>query len=133
MLLNWDFTPRPVSRRAKEALAILQARPLIDLPRANPRLASHVEEVLEFTRLRQALIKMNEFLKLCRVASGQPDLTGAVSKRSYLSESCRLVSIQDLISIHNGVLNRKDSIAFPSTFPKLTSLLFSRRAQDGNR
>lgn len=107
IILNWDFRPRPVSRRAKEALAILHRRPLIDLQRVNPRLSAHVEEVLDFTRLRQSLIKMNTFLKMCRVASSLPNLTGAISKRPHLCESGRLVSIQDLVDIHAGTLTGK--------------------------
>jgi len=105
VLLNWDFKPRPVSRRAREMLAILYKQPTIDLMKVNARLASHVEEVLEFSRLRQSLITMNKFLRLCRVASAQPDLILSLSKRPHLCESARLVSISDLVEIKNGTLN----------------------------
>eukprot|EP00038_Savillea_parva_P001999 m.109180 g.109180 ORF g.109180 m.109180 type:complete len:1486 (+) comp10688_c0_seq1:93-4550(+) len=111
ILLNWDFRPRPVSRRAKESLSVLRRRPVIDLNSVNPLLVGHVEEVLEFTRLRQALIKMNTFLKLCRVASAQPNLANSLAKRRYLCDSERLISIQDLLDIKNGSLNDELKVA----------------------
>lgn len=101
---NWDFRNRPVSQRAKETLAILHDRPTIDLQQCNPLLLNHVEEVLEFSRLRKEIKQMTRFLKQCRFASAEPKLLDALADRPYLYKTENMYSIRDLVELKDGSL-----------------------------
>eukprot|EP00041_Stephanoeca_diplocostata_P014568 m.269465 g.269465 ORF g.269465 m.269465 type:complete len:1480 (+) comp19734_c0_seq69:342-4781(+) len=104
---NWDFSPRAVSRRAKETLAVLHTRPVMDLNEVNPSLQNHVEEVLELQRARTSLAHIRKFLLTCRKASGQPDLLGVLDNRPYLMTTAGMVSMKDLLEVRSGELIRE--------------------------
>ena len=101
---NWDFRNRSVSQRAKETLAILHDRPTIDLQQCNPLLLNHVEEVLEFSRLRREIKQMTRFLKQCRFAGAEPKLLDALADRPYLYKTESMYSIRDLVELKDGSL-----------------------------
>ncbi|KIH43361.1 hypothetical protein ANCDUO_26635 [Ancylostoma duodenale] len=63
-----DARPRPVCRAAKQLLAIVDNRPLIDLSEMSPSLIKYHKELKRVQQLRRNFLLMKCYFVSCRVS-----------------------------------------------------------------
>ncbi|XP_022195102.2 differentially expressed in FDCP 8 homolog [Nilaparvata lugens] len=104
VLLNWDFTPRPVSQAAHRLLQLTQTRPILTI---DPRFEGFVNEICEVKKLRGELIMMKQYLIRCRNAKKEQLPWSLLKNRRYFLQDCEFYSMRDLIELHCGELVTK--------------------------
>lgn len=103
VLHNWDFEERGVSRQAKQFLALLRNKPVLDLEKLNPHLFKFVEELSTVKKLRGDILLMKRYLGTCRAAQ-ETRMLRQLEERQHFVENSHMYSLQDLVDAESGVL-----------------------------
>lgn len=103
VLHNWDFEERGVSRQAKQFLALMRNKPVLDLEKLNPHLFKFVEELSTVKKLREDILLMKRYLGTCRAAQ-ETRMLRQLEERQHFVENSHMYSLQDLVDAESGVL-----------------------------
>lgn len=103
VLHNWDFEERGVSRQAKQFLALMKTKPVLNLELLNPHLFKFVEELSMVKKLREDILLMKRYLETCRNAQ-ETRMLRQLEERQHFVENTHMYSLQDLIDAETGVL-----------------------------
>lgn len=98
IIRNWDFSPRPVSRKSLQMIYFIKKKPvLFDVLSLNSMLYGLIEDLSFIKRLRIELSSMVTYLRLCHQPN-KPKITIPY----YLLQSetkCNLFALDDLINL----------------------------------
>ncbi|VDM59273.1 unnamed protein product [Angiostrongylus costaricensis] len=100
---NMDAIPRPVCRAAKQLLAIVDPRPLIDMSQANPLLFKHHKKLQRLQRLRQDFLFMKCYFISCRNAA-KLRILQYLNRHQHFVEGADMYSLADLRELCIGGL-----------------------------
>uniref|UniRef100_A0A0K0DH87 Phorbol-ester/DAG-type domain-containing protein n=1 Tax=Angiostrongylus cantonensis TaxID=6313 RepID=A0A0K0DH87_ANGCA len=100
---NMDAIPRPVCRAAKQLLAIVDPRPLIDMSQANPLLFKHHKKLQRLQRLRQDFLFMKCYFVSCRNAA-KLRILQYLNRHQHFVEGADMYSLADLKELCIGSL-----------------------------
>lgn len=109
VLHNWDFEPRPISKKSSLIVNFIKNKPILfDILKLNSMLYGLVEDLPVIKRIRNELILMVQYTRLCKQPS-KPKLR----INSYLIEDSNIncYALNDLININQL---RLDLISFHS-------------------
>ncbi|CAG0898482.1 unnamed protein product [Cyprideis torosa] len=104
---NWDFTPRDVSIPSLRFLKAVEKVPLLDIPSMNPLLAKMFPEVMKIQALRQEVASIWLYISTCRFCTIVGQFKALLHHQTHLYLKPGLYSIEDLVSIPNGVLESR--------------------------
>ncbi|EYC40950.1 hypothetical protein Y032_0588g356 [Ancylostoma ceylanicum] len=102
---NMDARPRPVCRAAKQLLAIVDNRPLIDLSEMSPSLIKYHKELKRVQQLRRNFLLMKCYFISCRNAA-KLRILQYLNRHQHFVEGADMYSIADLRELCTGNLLR---------------------------
>ncbi|KJH49156.1 phorbol esters/diacylglycerol binding domain protein [Dictyocaulus viviparus] len=100
---NMDATPRPVCRAAKQLLAIVDIRPLINMSLANPSLFKYHKELRRVQLLRRNFLFMKCYFICCRNAA-KLRILQYLNRHQYFVDGADMYSLADLRELCMGDL-----------------------------
>ncbi|XP_015792468.1 differentially expressed in FDCP 8 homolog [Tetranychus urticae] len=109
---NWDFLPRPVSKKSLLTINYIRSKPILfDILQLNSMLYGFVEELPIIKRMRKELISMAQYARLCRqpfkpkLTISQHLIEESLINCYTIDELCNTVKLQkDLIDVHSSLL-----------------------------
>jgi hypothetical protein len=102
LIFNWDFSMRPISKRAREYLSQIQHDPIINLEILNSIIYRHVPALDRVKNSRNKLQKMEPYLITCE--EGSEIFNYYMHGRKYLCNDLDLYSITDLVEFKEETL-----------------------------
>lgn len=102
---NMDAKPRPVCRAAKQLLAIVDSRPLIDLSEAHPALVKYHKELRRVQQLRRNFLLMKCYFISCRNAA-KLRILQYLNRHQHFVEGADMYSLAELRELCTGNLLR---------------------------
>lgn len=100
---NMDAVPRPVCRAAKQLLAIVDPRPLINMSQANPLLFKYHKQLRRLQRLRRNFLFMKCYFISCRNAA-KLRILQYLNRHQHFVEGADMYSLADLRELCIGGL-----------------------------
>ncbi|KAI5723360.1 hypothetical protein M8J76_004996 [Diaphorina citri] len=102
IVFNWDFTERPVCRKASVFLTEIHNHPEFNVKLLNPRLYLVVDKMTQVHYLRMKLNYIKSYLLSCKTTENY--LQVQLWPREYLYETLHVFSLLDLKEIRAGTL-----------------------------
>ncbi|KAL1233979.1 Pleckstrin [Trichinella spiralis] len=104
-LLNWDFTPRKVSRASKAFLVSIYDQPIFHMNEINPALLVKSKALSQLHDLRLELNYIAAYLLTCRKSVAE-ELSKRLWPKDYLFKVIDLYSLVDLEQTASGKLHK---------------------------